>query len=128
MKKAVKDFLAEYSPEVRKLATILRDLVLEVAPDAEEQVDLSSKMIAYGYGPKYEDMIGAIAPFKSYVNLNLYKGTELADPAGLLEGTGKLHRHVKIKSPSDLENPLLRKLAEAAVAACKARRARAGRG
>jgi hypothetical protein len=125
MNKAVREFLAEYSPDVRKLATILRDFVLEGAPDATEQVDLSSKMIGYGYGPKYEDMIGAIAPFKSYVNLNLYKGTELPDPAGLLEGTGKLHRHVKIKSPNDVQDPHLRQLFQAAVAAAKARRARA---
>src|ERR1700690_2227455 len=125
--KAIRDFFAGYSPEVRRIAARLRDFVVEVAPGANEQLELSFKLIAYGYGPKYEDMIGAIAPFKAHVNLNLYKGIELPDPENLLEGTGKMHRHVRINCPADIENPHLRRLLEAAVAAAKARHARTPR-
>ncbi|HTT00718.1 MAG TPA: DUF1801 domain-containing protein [Steroidobacteraceae bacterium] len=35
--------------------------------------------------------------FKSHVNVGFYIGAELADPKGLLEGTGKRMRHVKLK-------------------------------
>jgi hypothetical protein len=37
------------------------------------------------------------------VNLGIAYAMQLPDPKKLLEGTGKLHRHVKLKSKSDLE-------------------------
>jgi hypothetical protein len=44
------------------------------------------------------------------------QGAELPDPAGLLTGTGKRARHVKIQRPADIEMPGVRALLEAAVA------------
>jgi hypothetical protein len=41
-------------------------------------------------------------------------GADLPDPEGLLEGGGKLLRHVKIRSLEDLEQPALRNLIEEA--------------
>jgi hypothetical protein len=35
--------------------------------------------------------------FRSHVNVGFFRGAQLADPAGLLEGTGKYMRHVKLK-------------------------------
>jgi hypothetical protein len=46
----------------------------------------------------------------------------LPDPKKILEGTGKLHRHVKLKSKSDLETAALKALLKAALA----RREKAG--
>jgi len=43
-----------------------------------------------------------------------YYGTELPAPEGLLEGSGRLMRHVKIRSDADLQNPELRRLLEVA--------------
>lgn len=34
--------------------------------------------------------------FKGHVNVGFFRGTEIADPAQLLEGSGKLMRHVKL--------------------------------
>ncbi len=34
--------------------------------------------------------------FKAHVNLGFFHGAELSDPEGLLEGTGKFMRHVKL--------------------------------
>lgn len=34
--------------------------------------------------------------FKAHVNVGFFRGAELADPEGLLEGTGKTMRHVKL--------------------------------
>ena len=34
-------------------------------------------------------------PFKARVNVGFFRGAEIADPNGLLEGTGKFMRHVK---------------------------------
>jgi hypothetical protein len=35
--------------------------------------------------------------FKAHVNVGFFRGAELADPAGLLQGTGKFMRHVKLR-------------------------------
>ena len=115
----LEEFLAAYSPEIREIALRLRTLVLELAPEAIEQIDPSDHLIAYGFGPKMADTVCTIAPYKSWVNLGFYRGTELPDPAGLLTGTGKLHRHVKLKTLAEVEAPALRQLLEAAVAARK---------
>lgn len=119
MSKDIKEFLNSYSPEVRKLALKARALILEVIPNAIEQVDPPSKIIAYGFGRKMADIICVIAPYTSHVNIIFSKGTVLPDPAGLLEGTGKYARHAKITKVEDIEAPALRKLLKAAVAKMK---------
>ena len=45
---------------------------------------------------------------KNHVNLGFYKGFEkLNDPNGILEGTGKTMRHIKLKTVSDVDTELL---------------------
>jgi hypothetical protein len=34
--------------------------------------------------------------FKAHVNVGFFRGAEIADPHGVLEGTGKFMRHVKL--------------------------------
>ncbi len=90
-------------------------MVMEAFPEAIEQLDLSSKLISYGIGSKYSDTIFTIMPYRGWVNLGFYRAIELPDPQDLLEGTGKLHRHIKVSSLSDLKNPALQKLVQIAV-------------
>ncbi len=47
---------------------------------------------------------------KNHVTFGFIRGTALADPEGLLEGTGKSVRHVKLRAVEDLKRPALRKL------------------
>ena len=115
----VEKFLASYRPEVRDLALSLRRLVLDVIPDAMEQIDVPAKIIGYGFGPRYADVVCVIMPLKDAVNLGLARGTELPDPKKLLEGTGKRARHVKIRTAEDIKAHALRALVKAAVAAMK---------
>jgi hypothetical protein len=107
-------FLSSYSPEVQELALQTRKLVLEVIPKALEMVDPPSKIIAYGFSSRYADLVCAIAPYKSYVNLIFSKGTVLPDPESLLTGTGKRARHVRINTSEDVERPGLRSLIQTA--------------
>src|SRR6186713_774331 len=39
--------------------------------------------------------------FKAHVNVGFFRGAEIADPEGILEGTGKFMRHVKLRPNSD---------------------------
>ncbi|MFQ5640310.1 MAG: DUF1801 domain-containing protein [bacterium] len=59
--------------------------------------------------------------FKAHVNVGFFRGTELADPDGLLEGTGKYMRHVKLRPESDVDATVLIKLVDAAYTDMKGR-------
>jgi hypothetical protein len=110
-------FLAAYSPDVRALALKARALVLDVMPGLLEQVDVPGKLLAYGWSATYKDTVCVIMPLKAGVNLGFARGAELPDPEGLLTGTGKRARHVRLSTPADVERPALRALLEAAAAA-----------
>ena len=52
--------------------------------------------------------------FTAHVNVGFFRGAELADPDRLLEGAGKLMRHVKLRPGNDVDASALRKLIRAA--------------
>lgn len=85
------------------LARALRNLVLETIPEASES-------IKWGM-PVYETskLVCALRPSNTYIALQFYEsGTSLADPDGLLEGTGKKMRHMKIRKQADIKRRLLK--------------------
>jgi hypothetical protein len=49
------------------------------------------------------------------VNLGFNRGADLADPRGILQGSGKQVRHVTIREAGDLKNSYLRRLLRVAV-------------
>lgn len=108
-------FLEPYSPAVREIVLKTRARILSAFPGALELVDPPSKIIAYGHGRKYAELVCAIAPFASHVNLMFSRGAALPDPDGLLQGSGKRARHVKIATLADLEQPGLQALLAAAI-------------
>ena len=110
------DAISQSSPQAQKLARALRKLVADVYPDAVEVPWPNQQVIGYGIGPKKgTEHIGYIGAHGNYVNLGFNYGSELADPEGLLEGTGKKFRHVKIQKPEDATRPALRELLRAAI-------------
>ena len=110
-------FLAPYAPAVQDLARRARDLVLAVMPDIVEQFDPSARLIAYGFDRSYRGLVCGIALQRGYVNLMFARGAELPDPAGLLTGTGKRARHVKVQQLDDLASSELVALLTSALAA-----------
>jgi hypothetical protein len=64
---------------------------------------------------------GYVNAFKDHVNVGFFNGAMLADPAGLLEGTGKRMRHVKLRPGRELNVEALGDLIAAAYADMKAR-------
>ena len=59
--------------------------------------------------------------FTSHVNVGFFRGAELADPQGLLEGTGRLMRHVKLRPGTEVDRVALPRLIEAAYIDMKGR-------
>ena len=62
--------------------------------------------------------------FKAHVNVGFFLGAELADPDGLLEGTGKFMRHVKLGPGRPVDHESLRTLIHAAYVDMKRRLAK----
>lgn len=62
-----------------------------------------------------------VGAFKAHVKVGFFRGAEIADPDGLLEGTGKFMRHVKLRPESDVNATALVELIERAYADMKAR-------
>ena len=111
----VRAFLSAYNPQVQALVYKARLLVLELAPEAIEQIDLPARMLAYGFERTYKGMICVIMPLKSGVNLGFPRGVDLPDPSALLTGTGKRARHIRLAAPADLADPALRVLLQASI-------------
>ena len=64
---------------------------------------------------------GYVNVFKAHVNVGFFFGAELKDTTGLLEGSGKRMRHVKLKPGSELDSSALIALINAAYRDVKAR-------
>jgi hypothetical protein len=64
---------------------------------------------------------GYVNAFKAHVNVGFFRGAEIADPEGLLEGTGKFMRHVKLRPERDVNAAALMKLIETAYCDMKSR-------
>ena len=116
------DFLSSYPKEVCENARTLREVLLENLPGIVEQIDLPAKMIAYGYGQKYSELICVIIPSTKGLKLGFNKGTDLPDPENLLEGTGKMSRYIILKSEDQITSQAIKQLLENALEAFRLRK------
>jgi hypothetical protein len=64
---------------------------------------------------------GYVAAFKEHVNIGFFYGALLKDSAGLLEGTGKRGRHVKLRPGREVDSVALGRLVKAAYVDIKRR-------
>jgi hypothetical protein len=104
------------APAVAEIARTLRRTVLEGFPGAIEWFDPGNGLLAIGSRRAMRDLAFAIIPHKSWVNLQLADGVELANPDGRIEGTGKRIRHVKVRSVEDAAAPWVRAVIAAQLA------------
>ena len=86
-----------------------RRVIKAIAPGATEVAYQSDpprsksamwKLVRYGVAGEYVVALGA---FPTYATLFFYRGRELDDGSGLLEGGGKDLRFVRLRSPADVE-------------------------
>jgi hypothetical protein len=98
------------------IAHQLRDLIAEVYPDVVEIPKPAEQHAEYAIGRgKANQVFGYICPMAQYVRLGFYYGGSLPDPEGLLVGSGKRLRHVKLYTAAEAERPAIRALIEVAV-------------
>ena len=116
-------FLEAYPPDIRDLTHQVRALIASVTPDADEYLKLGWKVIWYGFGPKMPDQFAVVMPTRNHVGLGFAYGSDLPDPKGKLEGTGKRMRHVKLRTAADAGDPAIAALLRAQVGLLRAERA-----
>jgi hypothetical protein len=121
--RTIEQVLQTYPGEVREVFSAARALIRRRLPNVEETVDGSAPVVGFGYGPGYSGVVCTLILSKSEVKLGLVRGGELADPRGLLEGSGKVHRYVPLRGPADVRKAGLSQLVKACYAAWKERSA-----
>jgi hypothetical protein len=121
----VDELLAGYPEHVQEIAAVARAWLSDVLPNVEEVADVSAKLIGYGYGPGYKGAVCNLILSQKEVKLGIVFGASLPDPKKLMTGAGKVHRHVPLRSPADLERPGLKAVVLAALTAQRARAAQA---
>lgn len=110
------DILVSARPELRAVAQSLRRQIAALHSRFVEVVWSKQKIASFGVGPrKMTDHYAYIAVHDSHVNLGFYHGASLPDPAGLLEGTGKRLRHIKLRDASCAKSRAVVALLRAAI-------------
>lgn len=111
-------FIDRYSPEVAADARHALSFVRQRLPTATRMVydNYNALVIGFGADARASDLIFSIALYPRYVTLFFARGAEVPDPHGLLEGSGKAVRHVKLRPVSRLESREVGALIDAALA------------
>jgi hypothetical protein len=113
----IEDILSPYDATISTIGFQLRDFLLQHLKDIIEQPDAPANIIGYNYGTGYKTLICTIIPSKKGIKLGFNRGNELPDPTHLLEGSGKVHKYVVIKSVTGINNPRLLDLLKEAIKA-----------
>lgn len=96
--KDVDDYINSQEDWAKGIIAELRMLIKESSPEIEEAVKWAQPVFSLN-GP----MI-FVKAHKKHVNFGFWRGVQLSDPKGLLEGTGEKMRHVKVTQLSDIDH------------------------
>ncbi len=108
LKKTVDDHIAGLPPLQKEIASALRQIIRKTVPALAETIKWGMPCYV-GTGN-----VCSIMAFQSHVNLAFFRGVELTDQDGLLEGTGKGMRHIKIRSRQDIRRAAISTLVKQA--------------
>jgi hypothetical protein len=111
---SIEVWMREHSDELREIAQRWFEVMRACGDDVRELLHdghptACVEDAAFGY----------VNAFKDHVNVGFFRGAELPDANGLLEGTGKLMRHVKLRPGQKIDEAALKKLVHAAYADMK---------
>jgi hypothetical protein len=112
--------ISEVPPAVRPIVQAAIKTIREVAPDAQEiAYDMAPprsrsmvwKLVRYAVDG--ENVVG-VGTLTAHSMIFFYRGRELDDGAGLLQGGGKEMRFIKLTSAADAGRPNVRKMVQKA--------------
>ena len=116
--KALKSFIAKFTPAVGKVIRECRSAVRARFPTANELVYDNYNFFVIGYctTERPSDCVVSLAANAKGVGLSFYNGATLPDPHGVLEGSGKQNRFVRLEGAASLSRPEVQELLDAAEA------------
>ena len=113
---AVDRWLNDDSFELRRIAREWFDRMRACGTDVLELMHDGCPVACVQDAP-----FGYVNTFRHHVNVGFFNGATLADPHGVLEGSGKRMRHVKLTPDRETHVAALQALVDAAYADIKAR-------
>ena len=95
--KAVDAYIAQLEIWQAEIVSEVRNIILASVPKAEEAIKWAQPVYSVN-GP-----FAYIKAFKSSVNFGFWRGVDIDDPGGLLQGSGEKMRHVKLTNLDDVD-------------------------
>jgi hypothetical protein len=115
---AIRGFVAKYDPAIAARLRACRRKLRDLIPRGYELVYDNYNALVFGFSPseRTSDARLSIAGYPRWVTLFFLKGASVADPDGLLEGTGSQVRGITLTGPGDLDAPAVKALIARALA------------
>jgi hypothetical protein len=112
-------FLARFRPEIARVAKEARTRLRKMLPRPVELIYDNYNALVIGFGPseRASEAVVSLAVYPRWVNLFFLQGARLPDPHRVLKGSGKQVRRILLESAGTLDQPAVRELIAAAVAA-----------
>lgn len=107
----VAQWMTDHSDELGAIAQRWFQVMRECGDDVRELMH-----DGYPTACVTEAAFAYVGAFKAHVNVGFFRGAELDDPAGLMEGTGKYMRHVKLRPSQAIDATALTQLIQRAYA------------
>jgi hypothetical protein len=111
-------FLAKYTPAMAKEGRAALSRMRRLVPGAVQMVYDNWNGLVVGFGPteRPSEAVVSILVVTDHVSLCFIQDApDLPDPERLLQGSGKVVRHIKLAAARDLDKPAIRALIRAAV-------------
>ena len=105
----VLDWMQQHDGALGTLAQTWFQVMRDCGPEIRELLHDGHPTACVG-----EAAFAYVDAFKAHVNVGFYRGAELADPEALLQGTGKMMRHVKLHPGEPIPSRALSQLIETA--------------
>ena len=113
---AIEAWMDEHTGELGAIARQWFEVMRKCGDEVRELLHDGCPVACLGDAP-----FGYVNVFTSHVNVGFFNGAALADPARLLQGTGKFMRHVKLRPGTATNAAALSGLIDAAYCEIQAR-------
>lgn len=102
---AIEVWMHRHSGELGEIAQCWFEIMRHCGDDVRELLHDGHPTACVG-----DAAFAYVNAFRAHVNVGFFRGAELVDPCGLLEGTGKFMRHVKLRPDRQVDAKALKEL------------------
>jgi hypothetical protein len=128
--KQIVGFIEKFDPKLRPLIRGCRAALRKRFPSATELIYDNYNFLVFGFctTARASDCMCSLACSSKGIALSFYYGASLADPHGILLGSGSQNRFVRLVTAATLREPAVAELIDAAEANAEPALPKSGRG